>query len=138
MCLKLSLVSLQQPSTGSLPIYSLGQCRFKSMIFYLLHETFHTQSHKAVQYPTWNMQAHYDVLLKIQISTYLAMQMTTASVTASIPMFKMMRDNITVLETTLADIKQWMETNRLMMNSVKTGFIYVGSQYILTNCQSNC
>ena len=43
-------------------------------------------------------------------------------------------DNIKTLEDTLMMVKQWMTSNRLMMNDAKTEFLYIGSRQQLEKC----
>ena len=43
---------------------------------------------------------------------------------------------ITALESCITSIKQWMDGNRLRMNSAKTDFIFIGSRQQLVKCKT--
>ena len=43
---------------------------------------------------------------------------------------------ITALESCITSIKQWMDRNRLRMNSAKTDFIFISSTQQLVKCKT--
>ena len=45
--------------------------------------------------------------------------------------------NLSSLESTLCNIKDWMDKNKLKMNSSKTEFIYLGSWQQIRKCKTN-
>ena len=60
------------------------------------------------------------------------MQMTTPS--GNVSKLKMELDTIATIESTMLDVKYWMDDVCLKMNESKTEFIYFGSKQMLKKC----